>query len=154
VSEKTGRGPLEDTWLEDYWIEVQVYIPFFSFFLYFFRRIFTPVRLSSFTVDTLAILSLGKATANAVGKVTNVRVQAMPSRVPLLGHANEIRKIHTRRRLVPLRAHLSALSCPLDAGHLTSTFLSRGTRNRLLYWANSLGRLFLRNVIDLSENSD
>lgn len=117
VSEKTGRGPLEDTWLEDYWADVEVYIPYFSHSLYFFRSIFTPIRLSSFTVDTLAILSLGKATANAVGKVTNVRVQAMPSRVPLLGHANEIRKVHTRRRLVPLRAHLFALSCPLDAGY-------------------------------------
>lgn len=85
---------------------------------------FTPIRLSSFTVDTLAILSLGKATANAVGKVTNVRVQAMPSRVPLLGHANEIRKVHTRRRLVLLRAHHSALSCPLDAGRLTHIFIS------------------------------
>lgn len=25
VSEKTGRGPLQDTWLEDYWAEVEVY---------------------------------------------------------------------------------------------------------------------------------
>lgn len=95
----------------------------FPLFLSFSKN-FTPIRLSSFTVDTLAILSLGKATANAVGKVTNVRVQAMPSRVPLLGHANEIRKVHTRHRLVPLRAHHSALSCPLDAEHLTLTFLS------------------------------
>lgn len=152
MSEKTGRGPLEDSWLEDYWADVEVYIPpFFFLFLYLFRRVFTPIRLSSFTVDTLAILSLGKATANAVGKVTNVRVQAMPSRVPLLGHANEIRKVHTRRRLVPLCAHLSALSCPLDAGHLISTFLSRATRNRL-HRARLLGRLFPRNEIGLSEN--
>ena len=94
-----------------------IHLSFFSFFFYFFLSIFTPIRWSSFTVDTLAILSLGKATANAIGKVTNVRVQAMPSRVPLLGHANEIRKVHTWRRLVPLRAHLFALSYPLDAGY-------------------------------------
>lgn len=30
TSEKTGRGPLEDTWLEDYWADVEVYIPHFS----------------------------------------------------------------------------------------------------------------------------
>jgi hypothetical protein len=33
ISEKTKRGPLEDTWLEDYWGDVEVYnSSFFSFF--------------------------------------------------------------------------------------------------------------------------
>lgn len=28
ISEKTGRGPLTDTWLEDYWTEIKVKIHF------------------------------------------------------------------------------------------------------------------------------
>lgn len=28
ISEKTGRGPLTDTWLEDYWTEIKVKIYF------------------------------------------------------------------------------------------------------------------------------
>lgn len=37
VSEKTGRGPLDDMWLESYWADVEVYklFVFFLLFLYF-----------------------------------------------------------------------------------------------------------------------
>jgi len=34
VSEKSGRGPLEDTWLEDYWADVEVYIPLILYILF------------------------------------------------------------------------------------------------------------------------
>lgn len=36
VSEKSGRGPLEDTWLEDYWADVEVYIPLIFFYIFSF----------------------------------------------------------------------------------------------------------------------
>lgn len=43
---------------------------------------------------------LGKATANSVWQVTDVRLQVVSRGVPLLGRADEVGEVHTRHRSV------------------------------------------------------
>ena len=50
VSQKTGRGPLTESWLEEYWSDVKVQIPFFPY--YFFDQL--PFKVID--IDALKLL--------------------------------------------------------------------------------------------------
>jgi len=59
ISEKTKRGPLEETWLEDYWSDVEVYNSSFLFFipfLYFFQQVIHLINLISYPLKYFSSL--------------------------------------------------------------------------------------------------
>lgn len=50
VSQKTGRGPLMESWLEEYWSDVKVQIPFSPYLL------FRPIARKVIDIDALKLL--------------------------------------------------------------------------------------------------
>lgn len=98
VSQKTGRGPLTESWLEEYWADVKV-----RNLLNLLPDLWIGLRVRPFILRANFVDCLGKATADAVREIVDVRVQTLPRGIPVLGRANKAGEVHTRRRSVLYR---------------------------------------------------